>query len=146
MIALLLAALIGAQDGLPPECGKTDTTLEINDCFAALGGLETDRMERYYAAAVERITEEEDPEVRAVVLEGLAASQQTWLTYAREACDVVYTRWQRGTIRTFYAIEGGRELTRERAHHLWREYLTYPDSTPALLPEPTAFVADPPRS
>lgn len=153
LLALLLSgSLLQAapedQAALPPECAKTDTTLEMNDCFAALATLERDRMERYYAAAVERLEADkaEWDGGEDAVIEQLAASQETWRTYVDQACDAVYTRWQAGTIRNLYAIECRRELTRERAHHLWREYLTYPDQTPPLLPEPTAFFVDLPRS
>lgn len=140
MIAIMLAASMVAQDPVPAECREAGTTIEINECFAALAEAERLRMDAYYAVAVSTLREEaEDGGEQAVA--DLEAGQKAWETYAEAACGAVYTRWQAGTIRVVKALQCQRDLTRERTQHLWREYISYEDSTPPPLPEPTGYAA-----
>ncbi|WP_125257055.1 lysozyme inhibitor LprI family protein [Brevundimonas fluminis] len=140
MIALMLAAALTAQDPVPAECVEAGTTLEINDCFAALTEAERVRMDAYYAVAVSTLREGGEDGGEEAVAE-LEAGQKAWESYAELACAAVYTRWQAGTIRVVKALQCRRDLTRERTLHLWREYISFEDSTPPSLPEPTGYAA-----
>lgn len=149
MIELIMVGALLAQDPdpAPTDCHQALTTLEINDCVAEDLRLETVRMEAYLDAAIGqvRIEAEESGEDAAAaddVIGEIRASQDLWGSYAERACDAVYTRWQAGTIRVVMALNCQIDLTRERTHYLWREYLPYPDSTPAVLPEPVKAVSE----
>ncbi|MDE0552455.1 hypothetical protein OU793_24315, partial [Vibrio sp. VP6] len=57
--------------------------------------------------------------------------------YMSSHCDSVYTQWRDGTIRGVMAISCKTKLTKQRTHELWENFLTYMDSTPPVLPEPS---------
>ncbi len=147
MIELVMAAHLLAQDPAPAGCTQALTTLEMNDCHAEDLRLETERMGAYLAASVAQVRLEAEESGEGVdAVEGLVAeieaSQTLWSAYTDQACMAVYTRWQGGTIRVLMALGCKITLTRERTHHLWTEYLSLPDETPALVPEPVKTVAE----
>lgn len=135
-----------AQDG----CVREGNTLQMNACAAEDLDIETARMEAYLNAALMQVVSEAedmgDATDAAVLVEEIQLSQVAWQTYADQACAAVYTRWQAGTIRVMMAIGCHINLTRERSHHLWAEYLSFPDSTPPILPEPIMTVIEEERA
>lgn len=139
LTVLALAALIQTADPTPPECVDAITTPQVNACAAAEVERDREVMNRYFAAAIARVREEAEDAGRLnerSLEENLAASQADWERYAESACAAVYHRWSGGTIRTVMALGCMGQLVRQRTHNLWRDYLTYPDSTPPILPEP----------
>ncbi|TOB51174.1 lysozyme inhibitor LprI family protein, partial [Vibrio parahaemolyticus] len=74
-----------------------------------------------------------DPELTAAI----KLAQQDWQAYMSSHCDSVYTQWRDGTIRGIMAISCKTKLTKQRTHELWENFLTYMDSTPPVLPEPS---------
>ena len=148
MIELLLAGLLITQDAAAaPDCGREDTTMAVNACLSDVLERESVRMEAYFAAALERVTLDEaeagtaDAEVD--IGADMRQAQSLWRAYADQACGVIYTRWREGSIRNALALQCGIDLTRERTHHLWKAFLTYPDSTPPILPEPVGAAEEP---
>ena len=67
---------------------------------------------------------------------GLEAGQSAWEAYKTSHCDSVYTIWMDGTIRGAMTLSCQINLTEARTHEIWSSYLTYMDSTPAIMPEP----------
>ena len=57
--------------------------------------------------------------------------------YKVKTNDSVYTQWRDGAIRGIMAISCKTKLTKQRTHDLWENFLTYMDSTPPVLPEPS---------
>lgn len=143
--------LIGQEiDNLPADCGQATTTLEINACGALDLQREQARMEVYLRRAEERARAADEatrayggPSAQRGYLD---ASQAAWRAYAEIVCDGVHDAWKDGTIRTVMYLGCMTEMTRERTHVIWRDHLTYPDSTPPVLPEPLQTVADELRS
>jgi uncharacterized protein YecT (DUF1311 family) len=134
MIALLLALAVAS--GADPCQG--DTTLAVNSCLAGQRDAANAELDRYLAAARHRLAQDDDPAVPQKELTGgFDKAQADWLAYRKAACDTVYTFWQGGTIRTAQALQCAIDLTHARTRFIWQTFLTYPDSTPPILPEPT---------
>jgi uncharacterized protein YecT (DUF1311 family) len=133
-IALLAAASVAAA---PAHC-PGDTTLEINDCRSAeLAKAEAD-LQRYLAAARKRLKSEAADDAGAkAALADLDKTETAWKVYREAQCSAVYDYWQSGTIRTVMALSCQIDLTRQHTRTLWRTWLTYMDSTPPILPEPS---------
>ena len=70
--------------------------------------------------------------------QAIVDAQAKWQEYKSKQCEAVYLRWQQGTIRGPKAVRCDLDLTRQRTHRIWSDFLTYPDSTPPILPEPKA--------
>ncbi len=112
------------------DCNNAVTTIDINHCKGLEVEATESEMEKYLQTSIERYRSE--PEVT----KSLQDAHATWLTYREEYCHAQYIQWQGGTIRGFMYGECMLQLTRQHTHNLWRDYLTYMDSTPPLLPEP----------
>lgn len=129
----ILAAWHGpaaARDGEPPLCPDALTTLEVNECLSAIAQQAEDRRAAYLAAAIARVAD------KPAVAEQIRASDAGFTAYAKAECSAVYDDWIEGTIRTSMALTCHIALSDQRTHSIWRNWLTYMDSTPPVLPEP----------
>jgi len=59
------------------------------------------------------------------------------VTYRTKHCGNVYTLSGMGSSRFEMSAVCTLEVTRERTIDVWRGYLTYQDSTPPVLPDPS---------
>ncbi len=134
VIAMLMAAPAQFDD---LECPGY-TTIEINQCAAADVAQSRERMERYLDAARKRQISDERPELVPLI----DASQASFEAYAENECNAVYQNWIEGTIRTIMALGCHQMLIHQRTHVIWQNWLTFGDSTPALLPEPGLTAED----
>jgi uncharacterized protein YecT (DUF1311 family) len=142
MLILILAGVAAMQspDHLPPDCTQAANTPEINACATRDLGRETARMERYLTVA--RRTADNlnganaEDGARSSQRAHLDNAQLVWSAYADIVCGAVYEKWARGSVRTAAALRCRIDMTRERTHVIWRNYLVYVDSTPPVLPEP----------
>ncbi len=133
MAALLFALALASAPA--PSCPNAGTTVEVNQCLgAALKGFDGE-MKRYSEAAVKRLRAEQRPAADDA-LSGLVRAEEAWRAYRDAECGALQTYWREGTIRTSVELECRIRLTRWRTFSLWRDWLTYPDSTPAILPRP----------
>lgn len=126
---MFLIALV-LQVAAPAACPGT-TTIEVNACLSS--GLAADQagLDRYLAAARGRVAAEHPATVPL-----FDRAQAAWLAYRDKSCGAAGDFWAGGTIRVARELQCRQRLTRARIHDVWREWLTYPDSTPPLLPEP----------
>ena len=151
MIPIVAAILLSGQTigDLPPDCSKAMTTPEVNACQLLDRQRETARMERYLSAARTRaraLDEASESDRQRSHLEVyLQTSQKAWEAYAAIVCDGVYDQWKGGTVRHAMYLGCQTEMTRERTRVIWRDYLTYADSTPPVLPEPVEPATDAPK-
>ena len=125
---LFIANPLAAKDD--SRCADAVTTLEMNACVAAVVAKAEDRQDQYLDAALARHAA--TPDIVALI----EASQAAYATYAGQECDAVYRYWIDGSIRNVMALECRLALTDQRTHTIWRNWLTYVDSTPPDLPEP----------
>lgn len=106
------------------------TTMEMVRCLDKRGEEADAELAKYLAAAQARINGSLDAKP------DLAHAQAAWNDYRHAHCDDVYDFWREGSIRGLAAASCYLEITRRRTHEVWSDYLTFPDSTPPLLPEP----------
>jgi uncharacterized protein YecT (DUF1311 family) len=143
-VAMIVTVLFAAVTLAAPDlgvCKDAVTTVDVSACLARVLEREDDRMDGYFAAVIARADELGDRIVGAdspEVIEALQTSQRAWLAYRDAECSALYAWWSDGTIRGPKALQCRIDLTRERTHHLWSAYLTFADSTPPILPEPSS--------
>ncbi|RDE06402.1 lysozyme inhibitor LprI family protein [Sphingomonas aracearum] len=108
------------------------TTPEVEQCLAADLARADAELNRYYTAAVTRLSKERE----GTALAKLRASERAWIAYRDAECNAVYENWKGGTIRGAMALGCRTKITIARTMAIWQNWLTYADSTPAILPEP----------
>lgn len=109
------------------------TTRDIEQCLAADLARADAELNRYYATAVTRLTRDREQ----TALAKLRASERVWIAHRDAECDAVYEWWSQGTIRGAMALGCQIRITKIRTMVIWKNWLTYADTTPPLLPEPT---------
>ena len=114
------------------------STREMNECGAQILKQADAERARYLAAAVASLLErmEAEIEARPNLQEDVITSDERFTAYRDAECGALYDRSILGTIRNLDYLACAITLTRERTHTIWRHWLTYPDSTPPILPEP----------
>jgi uncharacterized protein YecT (DUF1311 family) len=127
---LALVTIVSASSDPAPCPGAT--TIDVNACLAARFGEADADLNRYYDVAVQRVRKEGGEPVA----KGFIQAQRSWLSYRTSECGAIFDKFRDGTIRTSMEIECRIRLTRLRTYMIWRNWLTYPDSTPPLLPRP----------
>ena len=113
-----------------PLCPNAVSTQEMNACFGERFERAEKRMDRYLAEALEQ--QADSPELAR----GIEAAHNSFVAYRERECATLHERWKDGTIRTVMGLGCRTELTDQRTLALWRNWLTYADSTPPVLPEP----------
>lgn len=112
------------------DCQNAMTTYAMNFCAAKEVDAADERLKQYLAKAKEKYSDEN------AVVKSIERSQLAWLAYRKTQCESVHEIWSSGTIRGVMTSGCMLQLTTERTHTVWANYLTYMDSTPPLLPEP----------
>lgn len=134
LTALAVVSGLGTQPPIKASlCRKASTTIEINDCLNGEVAKATKTLDRYRAAARRQIAA--DGPARDV-LAAFNAADRAWRVFEKASCDAVYEQWKEGTIRGAVYAMCELRLTRIQTHGVWHDWLTYPDSTPPVLPEP----------
>lgn len=113
------------------DCDTASTTIEINQCAAIELDAAKTELEKYLKASFEHNSFD------SKLVEAMQLAQTDWEAYMSSHCDSIYTQWRDGTIRGVMAISCKIKLTKQRTHELWENFLTYMDSTPPVLPEPS---------
>jgi len=112
------------------NCENAVSTPEINYC----AGLDLEKAENemniYFLRSKDQ--QKHDPEL----IPTMEAAQVAWANYVEAHCDSIYTMWRDGSIRGAMSLTCKTNLTQQRTHDLWTNFLAYMDSTPAVLPEP----------
>ena len=99
------------------------------------------QLSRYLEAAQRRESQLAATESRPPV--NLAATQRLWRLYRDAHCRDLYSHWSGGSIRGVMALSCRQALARERLRTIWADFLTFPDGSPPLLPDPQP--SGPPR-
>jgi uncharacterized protein YecT (DUF1311 family) len=128
MLSPLLLAAAAASSAAP--CPGT-TTIEVNACLNARLERSDATLNHYYQTALERITKENGSKPAQEFIK----AERSWISYRDSECASAFDRYD-GTIRVSVGLECSIRLTRLRTYSIWRDWLTYPDSTPPLLPRP----------
>ncbi|RZV49373.1 MAG: DUF1311 domain-containing protein [Sphingomonadaceae bacterium] len=136
MIIEAFLTLAFASQGVEPDCGGN--MQEISACVAQAAVRSEDRMRSYYVKAVERSREPDfEGDTSGAVTEAHLSYSQLLFQQHRDAeCLAVYSRFGNGSIRNAEAQACRLHLNNARTHDLWKRWLTFPDGTAPLLPEP----------
>lgn len=122
--------LAGAASIIAPCPGET--TVEVNACLEARLKDRDAVLNRYYHAALTRIAKESRPNTA----EGFMQAQRSWKDYRDRECSSLAYFWVGGTIAASKELDCRILLTELRTYAIWRDWLTYPDGTPPVLPRP----------
>ncbi|GBR53634.1 lysozyme inhibitor LprI family protein [Gluconobacter sphaericus] len=125
--ALLLHPALAASpcDGTSTPDGKACERLHLSQAEAEL--------DRYTEAAIHKMQAGTAP---TQTLAHFHQAQAEWKQFRQEECNAVYSAWSDGTIRGTMELICATRLTEGRTYEIWYNWLTFPDSTPPLLPEP----------
>ncbi|WP_066725495.1 lysozyme inhibitor LprI family protein [Sphingomonas pituitosa] len=116
---------------LADPCADAKGAVERDTCLARASNAAEVEMTRYLGAARKRATAD-----GAAVAKAFDEAQARWLAFRKAECDAVFAHRQGGTARGAILLNCRIDLTRTRTQWLWKTWLTYPDSTPPILPEP----------
>ncbi|HEY0629068.1 MAG TPA: lysozyme inhibitor LprI family protein [Sphingomicrobium sp.] len=136
MFALAISLFAAGAD---PAAASNDcpgnTTIELNDCAAKQLEAAEARLQKYQQAAIDRYSSDDESDGAAVIL-GIKASSEAFAAYRSIECATVYEDYKEGTIRNLMSLGCKIQLTHQRTHTIWENWLQYMDSTPPILPEP----------
>jgi len=128
MLSFLLIAAAVASD--PAPCLAANT-LELNACLNARLERSDAALNDYYQTALKRINKENGGKTAQEFIQ----AERSWTAYRDSECASAFDRYG-GTIRVSVGLDCNIRLTLLRTYSIWRDWLTYPDSTPPLLPRP----------
>ncbi|KTF68032.1 lysozyme inhibitor LprI family protein [Sphingomonas sp. HT-1] len=128
MLPILLSIAIAAPVG---PCPEAKTTVEMDTCLGKVSNAADVELARYLAAARKQAAAD-----GLAVGQAFDDAQARWVAWRKAECDTLYLYWRSGTIRGAKYLSCRIDLTRARTRQLWQNWLTYPDSTPPILPEP----------
>lgn len=130
LFCLFHFSVSGFNDDGRPDCTNPITTNEVDICIALEAEAEQEILEKYLNAARQRFPDNE------TWIATFNQAQKAWISYRDAYCDSIYEYWIEGSIRGAQYNLCLKKLTKLRVHVIWEDYLTYPDSTPPILPEP----------
>jgi len=142
MIGLVfaVASTLATEGVLPPKDCYQGSTLAVNACLQAEAEGADEMLAQYLEAARVRLKHEAKDSpcdtTSATALAGLDKAEAAWVTYRKAECDAVYDWWSSGSVRGAMLEGCWIRLTKLHTHTLWREWLTFVDNTPPILPEP----------
>lgn len=118
------------------DCRNPGSTLEMNHCLAVGMANQEAALRAYLNIAYAKLRGEGHDNVETLIA-SIEENQKAWDAYAKDACSAVWDYWSEGTIRNYMAGKCQADLTQERMHHIWREYLIGNDGDPTEYPEPS---------
>lgn len=134
ILAILLVLFVPSLARASSICPDAKNTPEIEECIAGLEREAHSIMVKYLNAAIERYGDDDETVSR------IKSAQTAWETYQSTHCGSVYSIWREGSIRLTMSLTCALYTTRMRTHDIWREFLTYMDSSPPALPEPEVML------
>lgn len=129
VLAILFSPALSASG--VTDCENARTTLEINDCAAMELESAQAELDEYLQASFEHHAN--DPELVAAI----KTAQKDWQAYLASHCDAIYMQWRDGSIRGVMSLSCKTQLTKQRTHQIWSNFLSHMDSTSPVLPEPS---------
>lgn len=114
----------------PQRCPDAMTTLDMNECYAAVLARAEERRTHYLSKAIERHSD------RPQLADKIRAGDKAFTAYRDAECGAVLEDWIEGTIRAVMTLSCRIEMTDRRTRTIWQNWLTYMDSTPPAEPEP----------
>lgn len=124
----------------PVPCAEATTTLAMTECLMVEVRRAEGELDRILQTAQQRLDRERSEERLRPFPPNkpidLAATQRLWLAYRQAHCSDIAQRWRGASLRPVVTAECLLRLSKARSRELWRAYLTFPDGTAPLLPDP----------
>lgn len=119
-------------------------TIEMNQCSMTIVNQLKAIEGKYVQAIYTRINSDykDDPETLNELLVYIDEENKAWDDLINAASESTYTYWKGGTIRGVMGSGRKINLMKYRIHNQWQSWLTYMDSSPAVLPEPLFIDVD----
>lgn len=127
---LLLPLLLSSIYSKQLDCKNANTTYDLMDCQKQKIANSEIVLNKYFTESKKRYNDESE----LIVL--MEEAQKRWLKYRDSECSAVHQMWIDGSIRGLMAGQCILDMTQRRTHEILETYLTYGDSTPAVLKEP----------
>lgn len=124
--------MVAAGSSAQPEACSGDTTPEVNACLVSEYSRADADLNKYYKAAIDQARAYTDRNS----LKGLINAQRAWITYRDSECHAAVGKYRGGTIVNSMETSCLIRTTRIRTYLIWRNWLTFVDSMPPLLPRP----------
>lgn len=112
------------------NCDKPLSTIEVNYCASVILELAKNELTLYLNTVYLHHNDDQ------ILVDAIKQAQNAWENYSTFHCESVYTQWRDGSIRGIMAISCQTELTKQRTHDVWNNFLTYMDNSTPVLPEP----------
>lgn len=127
------------------SCQAASTTFAMQECLGRQLRQADQDLERYVERAQRRLSAEQDlaAGTRARAVADLADSQRSWQLARDRYCQALWSFWSGGTVRGPMLLSCRIALARERQRRIWLDFLTFPDGSPPLLPEPQSAAPGP---
>ncbi|MEP1420869.1 MAG: DUF6265 family protein [Erythrobacter sp.] len=103
----------------------------LEQCFLEKGALIEQRHAAYLESAKARHGDDPD------LVEAIDKSEAAFREYRDAECSAVYESYGNGSIRVLENVLCSNKLTQRRTHTVWQHWLTFMDSSPPILPEPS---------
>lgn len=146
IFTMLIVSATNAYSKTSFEC-PTERNTSSTDCMRykaeKLSTIVDKERALYLKKAKDRMIElYKDPEYRKMhdisekeVMEKISFADNAFKKYRESQCDATYNYWD-GHYKDFKYHECYIKITQNSTHEIWNDFLTYPDSTPPILPEP----------
>jgi uncharacterized protein YecT (DUF1311 family) len=108
------------------------STMQVNACFDARLKKSDAVLNQYFQVALKRARRESGGDTA----QRFIRAERSWVAYRDSECASVFDYWSGGTIRVTMERDCRIRLNLLRTYAIWSDWLTYPDSTPPLLPRP----------
>lgn len=112
-------------------CESANTTLATAQCRAGQIEAANAKLQTYLVAA------RHQAQPLQLEVAAIDAEQRAWQACRDQHCGNVYTLWSSGSIGHEMSAICTLHVTQQRTADVWRAYLTYADSTPPILPDPS---------
>lgn len=127
---LLTLTLLTAGYSQTLDCKNANTTYDLMDCQKIEIADAEKNLDKYLSASKQRYADDKD------VISLMEKSQEVWIAYRKAHCNAIHQIWNDGTVSGLMHGSCFLNMTKKRTHEIWEAYLTYMDSTPAILNEP----------
>jgi uncharacterized protein YecT (DUF1311 family) len=132
MPPLFVLAMAAAGSPTQPHTCLGNTTPEVNSCLGSEYSRADADLNKYYKAAIQQARTHKDKNT----VKDLINAQRAWITYRDSECHAAVEKYRGGTIANSMETSCLIRTTRIRTYLIWRNWLTFVDSTPPLLPRP----------
>lgn len=127
----LFSITLQVQAKAGDHCYNQGTTLETNTCLSKILVIAAEQQKIYLVRAYQHNS------YYYKLIKAMKKEQKDWQQYKKSSCNTTYIAYREGSIRNTKYLLCEIQLTHRRTHDIWQNYLTYADSTPPVLAEPS---------